>query len=129
MQGSDVATLEKFVNLPYPPRAVRWETSTRPGGNDWSLAALITMTPEQVSALLPAAPAGRAGGRVSTEHFQKWFPPSMQAGHSSDGGWVELGGVAAEAARFIAPQKSPLIHGDVLLFPADGLAYLTLYTM
>jgi hypothetical protein len=129
MNGSDVATLAKFVNLPYPPLAVQWETANHPGGRDWSLAALIAMKPEEVNALVKSSPPLRGPARVQAEHLARWFPAGLRDRPHADGGLVEVDAVVAEATSFIAPDKSPLVHGDVLLFPKEGLAYLRLYTM
>jgi len=131
MSLTDIAGLERLINLPYRPSAVRWETSTRPGGNDWSLTALLTFQPREAQALL-AAPSGDAGTlRVAPEHLA-WFPVAVRERHPAP---ADGGAVAMPEARslgplpFAAARKSPLLNGAALVFPADGLVYLVLYTM
>src|SRR4051794_39728321 len=56
MAKTDVQQLAAFINLPYKPLAVRWETTAREGGNDWSLAALLTLVPGDARALVASSP-------------------------------------------------------------------------
>jgi hypothetical protein len=128
MRGTDVATLARLVNLPFPPVAVRWETSERPGGNDWSLAALITLTPAQVAELARSARAAAPQEAVmATKHLTQWFPRASEARARASGEkFTRVRATVTDGASF---HKSPLIHGQALLFEPEGLVYLSLFTM
>jgi len=133
MAKTDVEQLAAFINLPYKPLAARWETIEREGGRDWSLAALLTLAPADARALVASSP--RLGGNVrgAREHLLGWFPPAIRDAYkdalASDAEAVPVRATRLEATAFFAPAKSPLVHGDALVFEPEGLVYLSLYTM
>jgi hypothetical protein len=131
---TDIVVLGRFINFPVTHSQVKWTTSTRPGGNDWSLRALLFFKPEDARTLLELAqhmPGSR--NTVPRDDLKDWFPPSVQVEYKSE---LEKSGehVAVKATRisgslFAAPNKSPAIHGDALVFEEQGLVYLVLFTM
>src|SRR6185369_16501586 len=78
MSQTDVQRLAAFINLPYQPTAARWETTQQPGGNDWSLTALLTIGTDNARALTASSPKLGGVARVAREHLLQWFPPSIR---------------------------------------------------
>jgi hypothetical protein len=134
---TDEQGLTRLIKLPHRPRKVIWETDQQPGGNDWSLSALLTFEPSQVATILKESKrlTGGAGARVPKEHLESWFPPAVRnrvakpGGPGEKAGAISVDAVWIEPDQFVAPEKSPLIHGDAAAFEADGLVYLHLFTM
>lgn len=131
---TDIATLERFINLPYAPTQVKWTTSSRPGGNDWSLRALLFFKPGDTRSLLERAERMPGGSNtVPREDLKDWFPSSIQTQYKSElersGDHVPVKATRISASLFSAPEKSPAIHGGALVFEDEGLVYLVLFTM
>lgn len=131
---TDIAGLERLINLPARPTHVKWSTSTRPGGNDWSLAAVLTFKAEDTHRLI-ASPEASPDGQftVRRESFVNLFPPAVQDRYKAQLGAgkaeVEMMGVQVPGALFAAPEKSPAIHGRALVLEEHNIVYLGLFTM
>jgi hypothetical protein len=131
---TDVELLKRFINLPYAPTAVQWTTVEQPGRDDWSLYALIALTPDDTAALMKSAER-LGGGRPSVQkrYFEQWFPAAVRfevkAGSEDPYGHIPVEATRIEAAMFIAPEKSPAIHGQATVFEKQNLVFLGLFTM
>jgi hypothetical protein len=132
MTGDDVATLKKFIDLPFQPQSVHWETSSQPGGNDWGLTVSMAFDSTDFARMM--ASASKLGVRptnVPADDVTRWFPARLrnQLKDRVDDGWVKVETLLLEPNLFVAPKKSPAIHGTVLVFESDNFVYLRLYTM
>jgi hypothetical protein len=129
MTGTDTARLSRFINLPYQPVSVRWQTTQRPGGNDWSLTALLELKPEDVRGLMKSA-TKLGPGRIDRAELKAWFPSSLKERYGGEpGDSIPVEAAHIDAAPFFAVDRSPLVHGDALVFEEEALVYLCLYTM
>lgn len=134
---TDEQGLGRLIRLPHRPRKVVWEAEEQPGRDDWSLGALISFEPADIATILRESrrvPNG-AGPRVPRSHLESWFPPAVRSrvakpgGAGDKAGAISVDAVWIEPELFVAPDKSPLIHGDAAVFESDGLVYLHLFTM
>jgi hypothetical protein len=134
MRSTDPKLLARFINLPGDSLEVSWETTSSPAGDNWSLTALLSLTKQQTERIL--ASSRKLDGpapRLPKAEVRTWLPPAVRsrypegAGGSDDSIAVEA--VAIDPSRFLAPDRSPLTHGEALLFEGDGLLFLRLFTM
>jgi len=117
--GSDLATLEKMVVLPRPPRSVLWrqaiQGSVGLGPTDWKVVAVLEYSSEEAQALL--AGLERAQGPAASLAEETWLAEPMRAAlEKAD---------AYEASAFLRP---PLTHGTVYFLPQSNTFVLALFT-
>jgi hypothetical protein len=104
------------------------------GGNDWSLAALLSYQAQPLELLLESARRlGRSPPRVPKADLDSLFPAAVRERYRAaplDGDdVVVVDAVAIDPGLFVAPDKSPLSQGDVLVFQREHVVYLRLFTM
>jgi hypothetical protein len=118
--GTDLATLEKMVTFPRPPRAVRWRHKTMGddflGPSDWNLLAVLEYSKEDAEALI----AGFRQARDSPTAFadEAWLSESTRASLKD--------AVAYDASPFF---RSPLRDGMLIYLPDSSTFILYLFTM
>lgn len=130
MTETDASKLARLIRLPYQPLSVRWQTAERPGGNDWSLTALLELSKDDVTDLLRSSTRLESGAQVDRGHLVAWFPGSLRRKYEgAPGDSVVVEAAHLDPAPFLAVDRSPLVHGDAIVFEQEGLVYLHLFTM
>jgi hypothetical protein len=134
MVKTDVVGLQRLVNLPYAPTSVKWSTTRLPGRDDWSLDAVMQFKAEEIKGLLETAERLHAGTpTVPRRIFESSFPEAARGDFASalaeKSDRIRVDATRITAALFVAPDKSPAIHGDALVLERYNIVYLSLYTM
>jgi hypothetical protein len=132
--NTDIKTLVRFINLPREPRSVRWETETQPGGNDWTLTALLAFEESDVQEILRSSEKLGGTAHVAADHLRSWFPASIRDKYPAASApnaplTIPVDGTRLTPQAFIAPAKSPLLHGHAIVFEKENLVYIHLFTM
>jgi len=130
--STDEAALARLITLPHKPIAVQWKTSKPANGGNWSLTALIELSPADVADVLANTRRLKRQPRIS-QQFLAWFPKSVREKYKAvpprSDGFILVDAVPISPERFLANDRSPLTQGTVDVFEAERLVYLNLFTM
>lgn len=131
---TDTAGLQRLINLPYAPSSVKWTTTQQAGRDDWSLDALLSLSKGDIGALLSSAERLQGGkAAIPRQYVAEWFPDAaradLQSALETKGDRIPVDAVRITGAPFAAPDKSPVIHGEALVFEKYNLVFVGLYTM
>jgi hypothetical protein len=131
---NELGNLPKLIAIPATPVEVKWQTETAPGGNDWSLTAMLKFSESDFNKILNNSekPETAIKAKVFKEYFYNWLPDSISKKHeeqnNSDFIFIE-DAIVVRANEFIDANKSPLVHGDAVVFKKENVFFVTLYTM
>lgn len=127
---TDVSLLEKYIKLPVTPRRVVWQTIPKLN-DDWWLAALIEVTPSDLTYILERTQKEPGRIYLLPKHLA-WLPAKLRDRYGSSlpdtNGMVAIEGQRYQADLFIDQGRSPLTMGYIGVVDPSGLIYVALST-